>query len=118
MRAKNPELFLQLTNYLITEYSTSLYREVLGLVPDIRVVNDLKFLEACYLVMRDILQCYPVITVDQFLTPKFLDLKLQFITELSKNVYEWDARERTKKVVKKAKEVTLVKHQQEDPDDQ
>lgn len=47
--------------------------------------------------MRDILECYPVITVDQFLTRKFLDLKLQLIGDLARNVYEWDQSKKTKK---------------------
>lgn len=55
--------------------------------------------------MRDLLQCYPIITVDQFLTNKFLDLKLQFVTELAKNVYEWDMNQRNRKVARKGKEM-------------
>jgi hypothetical protein len=98
LRASNPEIFLQLTNYLITEHSSSLFSEVIEIVPNIRSLSDKKFMDACYLVMRDILECFPVITVEQFLTPKFFDLKLQFIADLAKKVYDWDQLKKSKKI--------------------
>jgi hypothetical protein len=107
LRAKNPDIFLQLTSYLITDHSPSLYRAVLEIVPNIKLQNDRKFLDSSYLVMRDILECYPVITVDQFLTPKFFDLKLQFVADLAKTIYEWD-----QKKGKKPSNVRPVQHQQ------
>lgn len=55
LRDNNPKIFLQLMNYLIVEYSTALYTEILEIVPDIKMVNDRKFVESSYLVMRDIL---------------------------------------------------------------
>jgi hypothetical protein len=79
----------------------------LEIVPNIKLQNDRKFLDSSYLVMRDILECYPVITVDQFLTPKFFDLKLQFVADLAKTIYEWD-----QKKGKKPSNVRPVQHQQ------
>lgn len=97
LRANNPEIFLQLTNYLITEHSPALFSEVIEIVPNIRTLPDKKFMDSCYLVMRDILECIPVITVEQFLTPKFFDLKLQFVADLAKKVYDFDQQHKPKK---------------------
>ncbi len=65
---------------------------------------DRKFVECCYLVMREILECSSLLTIDQFFkAEKFIALKVQLVSELAKAVYDLDEA-RQRKGVRKEKE--------------
>ena len=86
-RAGN-ELFLPLINFILIEYSTEVYWKIIEMVPSIKVVDDKQFIEHCFSIARKMLNMDVQLTSDQFLSNKYFEKKLEFVSKLSKNVFD------------------------------
>ena len=73
----------------MVEYSPLLYTEILQKFPNIRACPDKPFIEGCYVCIRNILEWIPPLTIDQFLSNKYLEHKLNFVDELINLVVLW-----------------------------
>ena len=58
------------------------------MIPNIKVVDDKQFIEHCFSIARKILDMDVQLNADQFLTAKYFERKLEFISRLAKSVYD------------------------------
>lgn len=74
---------------MMIQYSPILYTKILEKYPNIKMGSDKDFITACYVCIRELFDTYPSLNVDQFLTSKFLELKVKFVDELTNLVLIW-----------------------------
>lgn len=86
-RAGN-ELFLPLINFILIEYSPTIYWQIIEIVPSIKVLDDKQFIEQSMGIARKLLEMDVQLTPDQFLTNKYFERKLEFVSKLAKSVFE------------------------------
>ena len=74
------------------------------MVPSIKVVDDKQFIEHCFSIARKMLNMDVQLTSDQFLTNKYFQRKLEFLSKLSKNVFD------RSEAIKKAKSKSVTNY--------
>lgn len=71
------------------EHSPLLEKAIVFKFPNIRAQSDKIFMERCYVLIRELFNTFPSLTIDQFFNNRFLELKVKFIDELVNLVLFW-----------------------------
>jgi hypothetical protein len=87
LRVGANEIFLPLLHYILVDYSTELFVTILDYVPNVKCLSDRNFVESALRIAAKVLGVEAGLTVEQFLTNKYFEKKLEFVSGLAKGVY-------------------------------
>lgn len=71
LRQYHNQIFLPLLNFMLIDYCTDIYIDILNRLPNIKYKDDRNFVEDVLNIARDLFKCNVPLTADQFLTNKY-----------------------------------------------
>lgn len=81
--------FLTIYHYLMVDYNTSLVHCIAGMGLEFYAKTDLRFIEAMYKVLRELISYKPTLTKEQFFSKGFGERKIIMCTEIVAKIHNW-----------------------------